>query len=93
MSAGKRVVKIWDEKQITKEKSVCNIETMAPSSDLCMCPESGMMFLAGEQERLMVVAVQTFPTHPFFCPKHIAKNGSQRKYGPQFKDVWTAQVE
>lgn len=67
LSAGPRVVKIWDAGKFAKAKTVCNVESMAPSSDLCMCPDSGMLFMSGQQERIMVYYIPALGPAPAWC--------------------------
>ena len=46
VSADSKIVKMWHR---STGDNFCNIETIAPSEDLAICPNSGMIFLAGRQ--------------------------------------------
>ena len=48
MSVDSKIVKMWHR---DSGDSFCNIETVAPSEDLAINPNSGMIFLAGQQVR------------------------------------------
>lgn len=64
MSVDSKVVKMWSRHT---GEAFCNIETVAPSTDLAMNPGSGMMFIAGQQERVMCYYVPALGPAPKWC--------------------------
>jgi len=64
LSTDSKVVKIWERET---GKNLTAIEPDAKINDLCMFPESGLMFLAAEAERMGIYYIPEMGQAPSWC--------------------------
>ena len=64
LSADSKVVKIWERET---GKNLTAIEPDAKINDLCMFPDSGLMFLAAEAERMGIYYIPEIGQAPEWC--------------------------
>ena len=57
VSADRKIVKIWDHAEGNRGKTFTTIEPTADINDVCVLQDTGMMFMAGEQERVQIYYV------------------------------------
>jgi ribosome biogenesis protein ENP2 len=86
-SADSKVIKVWDYRT---GASFTNIETDAPSTDVLVFPDSGVVFATGEQQKVMAYYCPALGKAPRWCSflDNITEELEERKRSTQGDEIF-----